>query len=107
MSRTKAEANAEAKTAEPTPPEMVEEPKDTRSDDEKAWQERQDRLRVEQGLGPDAVPEDRELRYTSPPESAVVTALREAGDPRGMQVPAHGFKEYQRADSEAQKRKAA
>lgn len=74
---------------------------------EEKWQARQDRLRTEQGLGPDAVPEDRELRYRDPPDSKIVEALREAGDQRGGQVPAMGFEEYERANSDAQKKKAA
>jgi hypothetical protein len=80
---------------------------DNRSDAQKEWEERQNRLRTEQGLPEGAVPEDRELRYRDPPESQVVRALRKAGDTRGGQTPAHGFEEYQRADSDAQKKKAA
>lgn len=80
---------------------------DTKKERREAFEERQNRLRLEQGLGPDAVPEDRELRYRDPPESKVVQALREAGDPRGGQTPPHGFEEYERADSDAQKKKAA
>jgi hypothetical protein len=79
---------------------------DSRSDRQREWEERQNRLRVEQNLPEGAVPEDRELRYRDPPESQVVLALREAGDQRGGQVLAHGFEEYERANSDAQKRKA-
>jgi len=79
---------------------------DSKADRQREWEERQNRLRTEQGLPEGAVPEDRELRYRDPPESHVVQALREAGDQRGGQVPAHGFKEHQRAASDAQLKKA-
>jgi hypothetical protein len=83
------------------------EEQDSGSDAKREWEERQNRLRVEQGLPEGAVPEDRELRYREPPQSRVVQALREAGDQRGGQVPAMGYEAYERADSEAQKKKAA
>jgi hypothetical protein len=74
---------------------------------EKEWQAEMDELRLQQGLGPDAVPERRDTRYNdSVSQSAIHDKLVEAGDPRGGQVPAMGFKEYQRADSDSQKRKA-
>lgn len=71
------------------------------------WEADQERRRVEQGLPEGAVPENRDLRYNNTPDSAVVKALREAGDPRGGQTPAHGFEEYERAHSDAQIKKAA
>lgn len=75
---------------------------------EEKWQAEMDELRLQQGLDSDAVPERRNIRYEdSVTQSAIHDKLVEAGDPRGGQVPAHGFKEYERADSDAQKRKAA
>lgn len=75
---------------------------------EEKWQQRQDELRLQQGLGPDAVPEQRDIRYNDGvSQSAVHDKLVEAKDPRGGELPAHGFEEHQRADSEAQKKKAA
>lgn len=79
----------------------------TKKERQEEWETRQARLRTEQGLPEGAVPEDRELRYRDPPDSQVVQALREAGDQRGGQVPAMGFEEYERANSDAQKKKAA
>jgi hypothetical protein len=77
------------------------------STDKEKWEERMNRLRAEQGLGPDATPEDRELRYRDPPQSKIVQDLIDAGDPRGNALPPHGYEEYARADSDAQKKKAA
>lgn len=100
MSKTKDEKVPEEKA--PEEPEAPKEPTE-----EEKWQARQDRLRMEQNLPPHAVPEDRELRYRDPPDSVIVEKLREAGDARGGQVPAMGFEEHQRANSDAQKKKAA
>ena len=72
------------------------------------WEAKMAKGRLEQGLPEGATPEDRESRYADKnPDSAVVTKLREAGDPRGGQLPAHGFEEYERAASDEQKAKSA
>lgn len=96
MSKTKDEMKAD----EPA----VEEPREPTPEEE--WKAEQDRLRAEQGLSPDQVPEQRHLRYRDPPQSDVHKSLVEAGDPRGGQVPAMGFEAYERANSDAQKAKA-
>jgi hypothetical protein len=79
----------------------------TKSEEQEAWEKRQNELRMQQGLPEGAVPEDRDGRYNRTPDSAILTKLREAGDDRGGQTPAHGFEEYERANSDAQKKKAA
>lgn len=85
-----------------------EDTQETRADREQAWEERRTRLRNEQNLPEGAVPEEREGQYErSHVDSAIVNKLREAGDPRGGQVPAMGFDAYERANSDSQKRKAA
>jgi hypothetical protein len=70
------------------------------------WEALRTQRQTEQNLGPDGTPEDREARFRPAPESAVVQKLREAGDQRGLQEPAHGYEEHKRAASKAQMNKA-
>lgn len=74
---------------------------------EERWQQEQDELRLQQGLSPDQVPEQRNIRYDdSVTHSAIRDKLVEAGDPRGGELPAMGFEEHQRASSDSQIKKA-
>lgn len=86
---------------------QTEEKTSKKSSEEEDWKADMERRRVEQGLPEGAVPENRDLRYRDTPDSAVVQALRDAGDPRGGQVPAMEYDAYERANSDAQKKKAA
>jgi len=86
---------------------MSEEKTPTREERKQAWEDRRNQMRAEQNLPQGAVPEERNHRYDNVgQESAVAQALREAGDARGGQVPAMGFEEYERANSDAQQKKA-
>lgn len=107
MSKTKDKENVQGESArDSNPPEAEDQPKEPTA--EEKWQARQDELRHQQGLNPDQVPEQRDLRYeNNTPQSVVHDRLVEAEDPRGGELPAHGFAEYERADSDAQKKKAA
>lgn len=104
MAKTEKKDSTESDRNESTNSESKE---PTKSEKQQAWEDEMNRLRVEQNIPEGGVPERRDLRYRDTPDSAVVQKLREAGDPRGGQVPAMGYEEYERADSDAQKKKAA
>lgn len=78
----------------------------TKAERREAHERRMAELRSQQGLGENAVPEQRDLRYRDTPDSAIVNKLREAGDTRGGQTPPMDFDAYERANSDAQMKKA-